>query len=292
MSYGYSSSGSGGGGGSGKSSGGGGSYNPTGPTNLNGLGGSSGSYQPTGSAPATGGSYGKSPGGQNLPFGGTGINIPQSAAADAALGGDNGANFFSGIANNAPGGAYGATQQATDQANSANQSQQMGGPLGNTGAQTLQSGQAGIASAMSPQDAYNSYQNVLQGTPAAAYTPNFAGTPGGMPANSDQQNQMIAAQTGLFQNQLTPQDAYNSYSNMLYGQPAPAPFTGTSQAPATVRPQPVAAPAPVVAKPVVAKPVVTPKPAPVVARPAPFKPVLTRPGVQPALRTAPKPPGR
>ena len=69
----------------------------------------------------------------------------------------------------------------------------------------------------SPQDVYNSYSNVLQGTPGAAYTPNFAGTQGGMPPNSDQQT--------------APQQLYNQYSDTLFGTPAAGGTPPAQQAP-------------------------------------------------------------
>jgi len=300
-----------GGGSYGKSSGGG-SSNPAPPV----------STLSTGSAPATGavGSPGKSVSNES-PFN-YGAS-PDSLAANA-VGTPDGANFFTGVANNAPGGAYGATQQATDRMNSATQLQQMGGPLGSTGAQALQTGMAGLQSASGPQDLYNQYASTLFGQPAATvapgvtpnpqppatvadltpqnlynqyastlfgqpangYTPNFAGTQGGL---SPEQTALMAAQTGLFNSNIGPATT-------------PAPFNGVSTAPATVRPQPPAAPAPApvvrapapVARPapVVRAPAPVARPAPVAVKPSPFKPVLTRPGVQPALRTAPRPPSR
>jgi len=80
-----------GGGSYGKSSGGG-SSNPA-PMVAN---------QPAGSAPATGGT-GKTAVGQS-PFQGSYGASPDSLAA-ASIGNDQGANFFTGVANNEPGGA-------------------------------------------------------------------------------------------------------------------------------------------------------------------------------------------
>jgi hypothetical protein len=137
---------------------------------------------------------------------------PDSLAA-ASIGSAQGPNFFTGVANNAPGGAYGATQQATDQANSANQ--------------LIQPGQPGIGSAA---------QNLYNPTPILA--PGFNGylyqnsapvvTPG--PGLAPEQQQAIDAQTALFNSNIGPTAA-------------PLPFNGVSTAPSTVRPQPPA-PAP------------------------------------------------
>jgi len=93
----------------------------------------------------SGGSYGKSSGGLGGSYG-------AAPGSMAAIGTPGGPNFFTGVANNNPGGAYGATQQATDQANSANQlMQSTPGALGNNGAQALQTGMAGLQSASAAQ---------------------------------------------------------------------------------------------------------------------------------------------
>ena len=247
MSYGQSSGPSSGGGGYGKSSGGG-SYNPVSAPDNN---------QPTGSAPATGGSYGKSSPGTGGSYGAA----PDSLAA-SSIGGPAGANFFTGVANNAPGGAYGATQQATDQLMSAGQpigysppvsgaagraamgdtvaqnavglanlGNQLGMSIGVPGSQYGPGGQA-IGAAMSPQNLYNQYASTLFGQPSANSVENTiaaqrmgagqalsAAGSTAIPQLSPEQNQSIAAQTALFQNQPSPQDAYNSYSNVLFGRP-------------------------------------------------------------------------
>jgi hypothetical protein len=71
---------------------------------------------------------------------------------------------------------------AAQRAGVANQLAQLGqGGIG----QALGAATQGVTAAMTPQQLYNQYASVIFGTPAASYTPNFAGTQGGTTNKSE-----------------------------------------------------------------------------------------------------------
>jgi hypothetical protein len=104
---------------------------------------------------------------QGMMFGGAGqIGSQRQAIADRQLAGQNQAIQQQGAAQ--------VMNQLNAQQLAANQALAGYGQQGLTGAQAAGANQ--INAAMSPQDLYNKYSSVIFGTPAASYSPNFAGT--------------------------------------------------------------------------------------------------------------------
>ena len=233
-------------------------------------------------SPATAGSFGAAP----------------DSMANMAIGGYQGPNFFSGIANNAPGGAYTPPNQVAQTQQSQMQSQQAAPDSGKT-FQPLE--QRSFADQMN-----NSVQDYhLPGYGQPQIGP---GQEMNLPLEqrsfADQINQYPQPEITNFQ----PEPVTGPGFKVGYGEEMNLPLEQRSFADQINQyPQPAVAPAPA---PAAKLPALSPKPAPKpaprpvakpspfktaakpVAKPAPFKPVLTRPGVQPILRTALKPPGR
>jgi hypothetical protein len=104
---------------------------------------------------------------QGAMFGGAGqIGSQRQAIADRQLAGMNQAIQQQGAAQ--------VMNQLNAQQLAANQSLAGFGQQGLTGAQAAGANQ--VNAAMAPQDLYNKYASVIFGTPAASYSPNFAGT--------------------------------------------------------------------------------------------------------------------